>query len=73
MVPRPLGRWRLVGQSARLPLNQAAQSLRQLAEGQELRSSAAPAWLIAVYIVAALVGLPILVSLIGTLISAFMQ
>jgi hypothetical protein len=73
VVPRPAGRWTLVGQPARLPVNQTAQTLRQLAEGQELRASGTPGWLIAVYIVAALVGLPILVSLIGTLVSAFMQ
>jgi hypothetical protein len=73
VVPRPAGKWTLVGQPARLPVNQTVQCLRQLAEGQELRASGAPGWLIAVYIVAALVGLPILVSLIGTLVSAFIR
>ena len=73
VVPRPAGKWTLVGQVARLPVNQTAQTLRQLAEGQELRAGGAPSWLIAVYIVAALVGLPILVSLIGRLVTAFMQ
>lgn len=75
VVPRPmgLGKWTLVGQPARVPLNQAAQTLRQLAEGQELRASAAPGWLIAVYILAGLVGLPILVSLIGSLVSGVMR
>jgi hypothetical protein len=73
VVPRPAGKWTLVGQPARLPVNQTAQSLRQLAEGQELRASGTPGWLIVVYIVAALIGLPILASLIGTLVSAFMR
>jgi Sec-independent protein translocase protein TatA len=44
-----------------------------LAEGQELRASGTPGWLIVVYIVAVLIGLPILASLIGTLVSAFMR
>lgn len=73
VVPRPAGKWTLVGQPARLPVNQTAQTLRQLAEGQELRASGTPGWLIGVYVAAALVGLPILVSLIGTMVSAFMH
>jgi hypothetical protein len=73
VVPRLAGRWTLVGQPARMPINQAAQALRQLAEGQELRTSGTPGWLIAVYIIAALTGLPIIVSLIGSLVSAFMM
>jgi hypothetical protein len=72
VVPLPAAGWVWVG-SAKADLNQAALALRQLAEGQVLRTSGTPAWLIAVYIVAALVGLPILVSLIGTLISSFMR
>jgi hypothetical protein len=73
VVPRPAGRWTLVGQPRNLPVNQAVLALRQLAEGQETRTSATPGWLIAVYVAATLVGLPILVSLIGTLVSAFMR
>ncbi len=73
VVPRPAGKWTLVGQPARLPVNQTAQTLRQLAEGQELRAGGTPGWLIAVYIVAGLIGLPILVSLISTLVSSFMH
>jgi len=73
VVPRGAGKWVLVGQPARLPVNQAAQVLRQLAEGQELRASGTPPLLIAVYFLAGLVGLPILVSLIGTLATAFMR
>jgi hypothetical protein len=73
VVPRPLGSWNVVGQPARLPLNQAAQALRQLAEGQEVRTSPTPAWLIAVYVLAGLVGLPILISLVGSLLSSLLD
>jgi hypothetical protein len=51
---------------------QAALVLRQVAEGQAARTGGTPGWLIAVYIIAALVGLPTLLSLIGSLLSAFM-
>lgn len=70
VVPRPAPGWMLVGQPARLPVQQTAQALRHLAEGQEVRPST-PGWLIAVYIIAAIMGLPMLLSLIGTLVSAF--
>ncbi len=78
VIPRPVppgtGKtWLLVGESSRLPLNQAVQTLRQLAEGQEVRTSGTPAWLIAVYVVAAVIGAPTLVSLIGSLFFAFLQ
>jgi hypothetical protein len=72
VVPRAAGRWTLLGQPARLPVNQTAQAVRQLAEGQEVRSQGTPAWQIALYVVAAVIGLPILVSLIGTLVSSFL-
>jgi Domain of unknown function (DUF5671) len=72
VVPRSVDHWTVVGGSARLPLNQLAQALRQLAEGQEMRATGAPGWLIAVYVAAALIGLPILLSLIGSLVSSFM-
>jgi hypothetical protein len=55
-----------------LPINQAAQALRQLAEGQEVRQTGTPGWLIAVYVIAGIIGLPILFSLISALVSAFM-
>ena len=49
---------------------QAAQNLRQLAEGQEVRQQAATSgWMIAVYIVAGLFGLEILGLLVGLGIS----
>ena len=72
-VPRPAGRWTLIGGPARLPLNQAAQALRQLAEGQEVRAGGTPAWLVAIYIVAALITLPILLSLVINLVSSTMR
>lgn len=72
LVPRAVEGWIVVGQAARLPVNQAAQALRQLAEGQDIRQSGTPGWQIALYIVAALFGLPILVSIVGSLVSAFM-
>ncbi|MEW6092536.1 MAG: DUF5671 domain-containing protein [Chloroflexota bacterium] len=72
VVPRAAGKWTLVGQAARLPVNQAAQALRQLAEGQEVRAAGTPGWLIAVYVVAGIIGLPFLFSLISALVSAFM-
>ncbi len=72
VVPRAAGKWMLVGQAARLPVNQAAQALRQLAEGQEVRQGGTPGWLIAVYVIAGIIGLPTLLSLIVSLVSAFM-
>ena len=71
VVPRATGKWTVVGQTARLPLNQAALTVRQLAEGQELRPSGTPGWLIVVYVLAGLMGLPILLSLISALVSSF--
>jgi hypothetical protein len=72
VVPRAGGGWMVVGQPGRLPINQAAQALRQLAEGQEVRQAGTPGWLIAVYVIAGIIGLPILFSLISALVSAFM-
>ena len=73
VVPRLVGRWTLIDVPARLPLNQAAQALRQLAEGQEIRSTGTPAWLIAIYIFAGISLLPILASLIINLVSNTMR
>ena len=73
VVPRLSDKWTLVGQPGCMPAAQAAQTLRQLAEGQELRHSATPPLLIAVYILAALIALPILVSIIGSVTSTFMR
>ena len=73
VVPRPVGRWTLIDGPARLPLNQAAQALRQLAEGQELRSTATPSWQIALYIVLGILLLPFLASIIINLVSNTMR
>jgi hypothetical protein len=73
VLPRPGGGWTVMGQSARLPLAQAAQALRQLAEGQELRTTVTPGWLVVIYILAGLIGLPILVSIIGSIASGFIN
>jgi hypothetical protein len=72
MVPRAAQDWIIIGQSIRPPINQAAQALRQLAEGQEVRIQNTSAWQIALYIVLGLIGTPILLSLVGTLVSSFM-
>lgn len=73
VVPRATPGWHVVGQSARLPVNQAAQVVRQLAEGLDARSQGTPAWQIGLYIAAAIIGLPILASLVGTLVSSFLR
>ena len=73
VVPRPVGRWTLIDGPDRLPLNQAAQALRQLAEGQEIRSGGTPAWLIVVYVVASLIALPFIASLVINLVSNTMR
>jgi hypothetical protein len=73
VVPRAAPGWHVIGQAAQLPANQAAQAVRQLAEGQEVRPHGLPGWQVALYILAAVFGLPFLASLIGTLVSAFMQ
>jgi hypothetical protein len=54
-------------------LNGAANALRQLAEGEAVRSSGTHWWQIALYTALALVGLPILVSLVGSLISTLVR
>lgn len=73
VVPRAAAGWHIVGQSAPIPFQQAAQAVRQLAEGQEIRPRGVPAWQIVLYVLAAVFGLPFLLSLIGTLVSAFMR
>jgi hypothetical protein len=72
IVPQAAKGWVWTGGIRPLPAaaTQAAQTLRQLAEGQELRQQAVtPGWMIAVYIVAGLFGLEILGVLIGLGIS----
>lgn len=72
VVPRAAPGWFVVGQSANLPFNQTALAVRQLAEGQEVRpQGGTPGWQIVLYILAALIGLPIVISLIGALARSF--
>jgi hypothetical protein len=54
-------------------IQQAAQAIRQLAEGQEVRQSSAAnsAWMILIYIAAALFGMQLLFVLLALLISTF--
>jgi len=73
IVPRSVAGWHIIGQTPQPAYSQAARLLRQLAEEQEIRSSGLPAWQIVLYVLAALFGLPFVVSLIGTLIAAFMR
>ncbi len=72
VVPRAAPGWHVIGQTAQPSFNQAAQAVRQLAEGQEVRPHGVPGWQVALYVLAALIGLPILLSLISALVSAFM-
>jgi hypothetical protein len=72
IVPRPAKGWVWAGGIRPLPAaaTQAAQTLRQLAEGQEVRQQAGTSgWMIAVYIIAGLFGLELLGLLIGLGIS----
>jgi hypothetical protein len=50
--------------------NQAAHAIRQLAEGQEARQpGGTTGWMIFLYVMAALIGVPLIVSLISLLTS----
>jgi hypothetical protein len=72
IVPHPTEGWLWAGGIRPLPsvATQAAQTVRQLAEGQAVRQQAgASGWMIAVYIVAGLFGLEILGLLISLGIS----
>jgi hypothetical protein len=70
VVPRTDGKWVYAG-AVRPPAaaaGQAAQAIRQLAEGQEARiQGGTSAWMIVLYVLAALVGLPLIISLISML------
>ena len=55
-------------------VQQAAQAVRQLAEGQSPRERAAsPAWRIIIYVAAALFGLELLAALFGLVVSSFVR
>jgi len=70
-VPRTTARWVWVG-SVQSDLNQAALALRQLAEGQGVRQRAsASGWMIALYIVAGLFSLQVIVMLVSLVASFF--
>jgi hypothetical protein len=65
VVPRAAADWVWVG-SAQADLNQAALTLRQLAEGQEVRQKAAVSgWMIFLYVIAGLFGLEALGLLVS--------
>ncbi|HEY5269530.1 MAG TPA: DUF5671 domain-containing protein [Anaerolineales bacterium] len=65
VVPRTAAGWVWVG-SAQADLNQAALTLRQLAEGQEVRQKAAVSgWMIFLYVIAGLFGLEALGLLVS--------
>ena len=74
VVPTEKEKWLWAGLSKQKATSQAAQIIRQLAEGQEVRLSAGtPAWMIVVYVFAALFGLQMLLVLVTSLISAFVD
>ncbi|NCP88349.1 MAG: hypothetical protein CO094_03970 [Anaerolineae bacterium CG_4_9_14_3_um_filter_57_17] len=70
IVPSPTQGWLWVGASASHPEAQAAQIIRQLAEGEKIRLTAGTsAWTVVAYIFAALFGLQLLFGLIGLIIA----
>jgi hypothetical protein len=77
VVPRPTPGWVWTGEMKEsAALAQAAQAVRQLAEGQEVRLAAAGAnagWLIVLYIAAGICGLQVLVMLISAGVSLFVR
>ena len=71
VVPRAAPKWFVIGQPARLPSNQVAQAIRQLAEGQELRPQGGTSgWMVVTYVLAVLFGLEIVMALISLGVSA---
>jgi len=71
VIPRATPGWVWVG-SQRSDVNQAAATLRKLAEGQEVQPrTISSGWMIVFYIIAALFGLEILFLLFGMVMSAF--
>lgn len=73
IVPNEAGGIVWAGGVSKQAIQQAAQAVRQLAEGQEVRerSSSGSAWMIVIYIAAALFGAELLFLLLGLLISTF--
>lgn len=70
VVPYETPGWHIVGQMTQTPYQQAAQIVRQWAEGQESRA-ALPVWQIVLYIWLGLWLLPVLFSLLSLLFSRF--
>lgn len=70
VVPSEMPGWYIVGQISQMPYQQAAQTIRRWAEGQESRSTL-PAWQIVLYVVLGLWILPFLLSLVSLLLSQF--
>jgi hypothetical protein len=73
LVPRVSGNWVYTGgtRPPAVAANQATLVIRQLAEGQEARQQAGTTgWMIVLYVVAALIGVPLIVSLIRMLTSS---
>ncbi|OGN73692.1 MAG: hypothetical protein A2X25_15140 [Chloroflexi bacterium GWB2_49_20] len=72
VLPSPVPGWvwsGVSGHSSQEMYRQTAQILRQLAEGQEIRSQASTSgWMIAFYILLGLIITPILLSLLGSVI-----
>jgi hypothetical protein len=59
------GRYLWAGQAGADSPRQAARALRRLAEGQEMRATGTPGWIVAVYVLAGLAALQLLVALLG--------
>lgn len=72
ILPRPVAGWIWSGTGGRSTQEiqrQAIQILRQLAEGQEVRpASASSGWMVAFYILLGTILLPVVISLIGSIV-----
>lgn len=70
VVPSPVAGWWWVGAATGRAVDQAAQVIRQLADGETPRMSAGlPAWTVVAYVFAALFALQILLVLLSVGIS----
>ena len=73
-VPRPAGDWIVASATPQNAANQAAQLVRQLAEGQEVRQKGpSTGWMVVIYVAASLFGLILLFLLIGSVGSLLSQ
>ncbi len=73
IVPSDAPGWVWVGKHGKesRAIEQAAQAVRQMAEGQEVRFGGPTGWMILVYILAAMVALPLLMRLLILFFSSF--